>query len=114
MTDFQSTQQSPAPVKRSLFVRILCGVLWLVPIHFLVFGLAGGIAGAMSTSQLPKETPASIGEAYNQGAQVGREAGHKLIRAHGGKLFLLVFGLTGVLSYTGFLPGTGPNKRRKG
>lgn len=101
------------PPRRSTGVRILFSLVWLIPIYFLVFALAGGIAGALSVDQLPAEAPSTIAESYNQGAAVGRQAAQDLIRAHGGKLFLLVLVLNFGLSYQGILPGTGRYKKRR-
>lgn len=98
-------------VKRSMAIRVLASLLWLIPVYFVVFALAGMIAGASSFSNLPAEAPATLGEAYNNGAAVGRQAAQDLVRAHGGKLILLVLALNFGLAYFGKLPGTGPYKK---
>ena len=90
--------------KRSIFLRILFGLLWFIPIYILSSMIISGIiAGFVGRSTM------SFEEGYN----AGRTASIDFYQKYGLFIFLAQIILTVVLSVAGFLPGTGRHKKIK-
>ena len=96
------TTKSPS---RPLFLRIIFGVLWFIPIYFLVNILVGGVIGAMAGASTTEFT---VG--YNS----GYSASVAFFQKYGLVILLFDVLLTLVLSATGVLPWTGKYRRSEG
>ena len=101
MTTVAHEQEMPT---RNVFLRIVIGVLWLIPVHFLTSVIIGGIVGAIAGS--------STG-GYDAGYASGHAASVAFFQKY--RLIVLVAEilLTAVLSFLGVLPGTGKHKKMK-
>ena len=89
-------------VPRHIGVRILCGVLWFVPIYLVLQMGVGAVVGAI----------AGAGTSNAQdGYAAGRAASVAFFQAYGLMFFLGEVALTVLLSVKGILPGTGKWKK---
>ena len=88
--------------KRNVFLRILSGILWFIPIHFLTNMTVGAVVGAIAGS--------STG-AYEAGYASGRAASIAFFQKFGLIVFIAESFLTAILSFQGVLPGTGKYKK---
>jgi hypothetical protein len=90
--------------KRNVFLRVLFGFLWFIPIYFLsnmiIGGIVGGFAGTSTTS-------------FEEGYNAGHTASVDFFQKYGLFIFLAQVILAVVLSVTGFLPGTSRYKKQK-
>ena len=94
--------EDTARVERSKAVRIVCGVLWFIPIYLVVQFTVGAIVGGM----------AGVGtQSYDTGYSVGQVASVAFFQKYGLLFLLGEIALTVGLSVAGILPGTGKWKK---
>ena len=89
-------------VKRSKVIRVICGVLWFIPIYLVVQVTVGAVVGAM----------AGVGTGtYQAGYVAGHAASTAFFQKYGLVFLVGELGLTIWLGVVGILPGTGKWKR---
>lgn len=93
-------------LKRNIFLRIIIGLLWLIPIYFVTNMIIGGIVGAAAGA-------GGSTQSYEAGFSAGRAASIAFFQKYGVYIFVFEILLTGTLSFFGILPGTGKFKRKK-
>jgi hypothetical protein len=92
--------------KRNIFLRIIFGVLWFIPIYLVTQITIGVIIGTIAGASTSTHT-AEAGRAAALSAYVAFFQKYRLI------VFCLQILLTVVLSFLSILPGTGKFKRKK-
>jgi hypothetical protein len=97
-------------VERNLFIRILCGLTWLIVTIFLGHVVVGGIIGAIAGSEVSTSS-LQFSDAYQAGRNAGSEASQKFFTEHGGKVFLAELCLWLALLITGIFPGVSKFKK---
>jgi hypothetical protein len=90
--------------KRNLFLRIIFGILWFIPICFVTNIIIGGIVGVIAGTST---------QSYDAAYEAGQLASIIFFQKYW--LIVLFFQIlfTTVLSCFGILPGTGKFKMKK-
>ncbi len=90
--------------KRNLFLRMVFGIVWLIPISFITNIIVGAIVG--TTASAPTQN-------WEAGYAAGYAASTSFFQKYGLVVFLAQILLTALLSFFGILPATGKFKRKK-
>jgi hypothetical protein len=99
--DNEFTIQKKKP-ERNIFLRIVFGILWFIPIYLATGMIIGAIIGAIAGAAT---------HSYEAGYISGREASANFFHQYGILILLLQIFLTAALSFYGILPGTGKYKK---
>ncbi|MEA3328933.1 MAG: hypothetical protein U9Q08_04315 [Candidatus Omnitrophota bacterium] len=91
--------------KRSMFVRILVSLLWLIPIVIVTNILIGTIVGGIAGAQLSL-VGSTVSDSSSAGYTAGKNASIEFFQKYGLITFVCQFILWITLSITGKLPGT--------
>ncbi|MCG3205988.1 MAG: hypothetical protein KCHDKBKB_02714 [Elusimicrobia bacterium] len=89
-------------IERSKVIRIICGILWFIPIYLVVQIIAGAIIGGIAGADT---------KSFETGYVAGHSASTNFFQKYGVFFLLGELALTLCLSVAGILPGTSKWKK---